>query len=125
MTHVQSPPTIEPPSSVELMGPDSTSLPQQFPDIPPVFAQPSSDEALDTPSLDAWTNQLNAQQRRLDDEKVIVRAPSVQDAARGIWSAILALANNRDQPEPEAGCVINNFTAEAIMSGSPQVHVYG
>jgi len=122
MTHVQSPLTIEPPSAQ----PDSTSAPQQFPDIPPAFAQSSADEVLDTPSLNAWTNHLDAQQQRqLDVERVTIRVPSVQEAARSMWSAILALANNQVLPDPESGCVITHFTVEAIMSRSPRVHVGG
>ncbi len=132
MTHVWSPPTIEMPSTPTLVtenvnpetAPESTPV-TQFPEIPPVFdIQHSADEAHDTPFLDAWTNHLNAQQSQVNVERVSVHASNVQGAAHSLWSAIMALANNRDLPEQEVGCDVDCFTMEAIMNGSPQVHVY-
>lgn len=133
MTRVQSPLAIEPPSAPalvaectnpELMAPESTPV-TVFPEIPPIFdVQSSADEVFDTPFLDAWTNYLHVQQREVDVERVRVRASNIQGAAHGLWSAIMALANNKDLPEQGAECDISHFTMEVIMNGSPRVHVY-
>ncbi|KAF8259269.1 hypothetical protein EI94DRAFT_1035513 [Lactarius quietus] len=116
VTHVRSPPAIEPPSTV-LSDPIAPEIPSVF-DMPP-----SADEILDTPFLDAWTNHLRAQQSHNDIERVSIDASSVQDAACGLWAAITALANNKAVPESEAGWTISSFTLEAIMKGRPQVHI--
>jgi hypothetical protein len=127
MTRFPSPPTIEPPSTAatELMVLESTSA-LQFPDIPHVFdIQSTADDALDTPSLDAWTSYLRAQQRQANTARVIVRASSVQGAASGLWSAIMALANNKGLLAMDVGCHIDHFMLEVIMNGGLQIYVYG
>lgn len=101
------------------------TLALQFPEIPQVFdIQSTTNNVIDTPFLDAWTDYLRAQQGDADVTRVFIRASSVQDAAHGLWLAITALANGRDLPVLEAGCHIDNFTVDAIMNGSPRVHVY-
>ncbi|KAH9017837.1 hypothetical protein EDB84DRAFT_1442645 [Lactarius hengduanensis] len=121
MTCIQSSPTTETPSTPALV---------PLPEIPPMFAIQSSAtsddldvQVHDTPFLDAWTDCLRAQQSDINAERIGVHAPSIQVAARGLWSAIMALANNTDLPEPEAGCDINHFTMDAIMNGIPRVSV--
>lgn len=130
ITHIYSPELPSTPvlltrhSNLEQPAPESISV-SPFPEIPPIFDNPSStDDAIDTPFLDAWNNHLRAQVRQIDTERVSVHAPSVQVAAHGLWSAIMALSNNKNLPDPEAGCEINHFSAEAIMNGSPRFHMY-
>ncbi|KAH8995533.1 hypothetical protein EDB86DRAFT_1099203 [Lactarius hatsudake] len=121
MTCIRSSPTTETPSAPALV---------PFPEIPPIFAtqySATSDDSdvrvHDTPFLDAWTDCLRAQQSDVNAERIGVHASSIQVAARGLWSAIMALANNTDLPEPEAGCDVNHFTMDAIMNGIPRVSV--
>lgn len=121
-----SPPTIGPSSTpaTEVTSLESTSA-LQFPEIPRVFDIPSStDDVIDTPFLDAWTEHLRAQRSDDDVTRVRICASSVQDAAHGLWLGIMALTNGWDLPALEAGQHIDDFTIEAIMNGSPRVQVY-